>query len=67
MFHLDIKFPANYPLNPPKIRFKSKITHPYISTETGEIYLDVLGDAWNPKIVSLSKVLHIISKMLSEP
>jgi len=32
---LDICFPPNYPKNPPKIVFKSKIDHPYISAETG--------------------------------
>ena len=28
--------------------------------------MDVLGEAWDPKIVSLSKILYIIAHMLNE-
>ena len=64
IFDLEIRFPENYPLSPPNIRFTSRIDHPNISTETGQVTLDVLNHAWDPKIASLSQILQTVFAML---
>ena len=39
----------NYPYRPPKMNFMTKIFHPNIHFETGEICLEVLKeDSWSP-------------------
>lgn len=40
-FVVDIKIPPNYPFEPPKMQFDTKIWHPNISSVTGAICLDV--------------------------
>jgi len=67
IFDLEIRFPENYPLSPPNIRFTSRIDHPNISTETGQVTSDVLNHAWDPKIASLSQILQAIFAMLKHP
>ncbi|TVY30494.1 Ubiquitin-conjugating enzyme E2, partial [Lachnellula hyalina] len=39
---LSITLPPNYPLSPPVIKFITRICHPNIKFETGEICLDLL-------------------------
>lgn len=48
VFHVPIDIPSEYPLAPPKARFKTKVFHPNIHPRTGEICLDVLKEAWSP-------------------
>ncbi|KAA8570293.1 hypothetical protein EYC84_002600 [Monilinia fructicola] len=45
---LSITLPPNYPIGAPKIKFVTRICHPNVKWETGEICLDVLGDKWTP-------------------
>ena len=61
-FHLDIRIPSNYPVDPPKIRFKTKIYHPNIHF-TGEICVDILQSQWN-STWSMDKILLAISSLL---
>merc|ERR1719500_1386214 len=35
LFQLDVNFPTDYPLMPPKINFTTRIWHPNISSVTG--------------------------------
>ena len=43
-YKIQIKFPENYPLEPFKITFKTKIYHPNVD-EQGEL---CLHEDWNP-------------------
>ena len=39
---------AEYPLEPPKITFMTKVFHPNVNFDTGEICLDILKRDWSP-------------------
>ncbi|KAA6383396.1 MAG: putative ubiquitin-protein ligase [Streblomastix strix] len=65
VFHLAIDFPEAYPFKPPKIRFVTKIFHPFVDHE-GEIHIDTLKDYWGPNI-TFDKLLLMIVAMLSGP
>ena len=41
-FKLRYDIGANYPQNPPKIKFATRVYHPNVHFETGEICLEVL-------------------------
>eukprot|EP00928_Gymnodinium_smaydae_P086915 TRINITY_DN71301_c0_g1_i1.p1 TRINITY_DN71301_c0_g1~~TRINITY_DN71301_c0_g1_i1.p1 ORF type:complete len:203 (+),score=37.48 TRINITY_DN71301_c0_g1_i1:103-711(+) len=65
-FKIDINIPNDYPYNPPKMKFITKIWHPNISSQTGAICLDVLGKEWSPALTIRTALLSI-QAMLSAP
>ncbi|KAK1935901.1 putative ubiquitin-conjugating enzyme [Babesia divergens] len=65
-FILNITIPQDYPYNPPKIQFETKIWHPNISSETGVICLDILKDEWSPALTIRTALLSI-QALLSAP
>ncbi|KAG8913183.1 Ubiquitin-conjugating enzyme E2 4 [Tulasnella sp. 417] len=65
VFFLDVKFPEEYPVKPPKVSFITKIYHPGIDSD-GSFRLNILQDHWAPR-VTLSEVLISIYSMLAEP
>jgi ubiquitin-protein ligase len=65
LYELILKIPANYPVKPPKVRFKTEIFHPNIY-KNGDICIDILQDQWS-EVMSIEKILISIRSLLNEP
>jgi ubiquitin-conjugating enzyme E2 G2 len=78
VFNAILKFPLDYPLNPPKMIFSPPIWHPNIY-ENGEVCISILhppgedpnkyesvSERWSP-VQSVEKILLSVVSMLAEP
>merc|ERR1712038_882193 len=65
-FFVSLEFPEQYPFKPPKIQFKTKIYHPNIKNETGEICAAVLYDEWQPTL-NVAHCLEVLVNLLKSP
>jgi len=66
LFVVTIDVPETYPLVPPVMKFATKIFHPNVYFETGEICMDILKKEWSPAW-SLQSACIAIHAILSEP
>eukprot|EP00545_Synedropsis_sp_CCMP1620_P012569 CAMPEP_0119004692 /NCGR_PEP_ID=MMETSP1176-20130426/1299_1 /TAXON_ID=265551 /ORGANISM="Synedropsis recta cf, Strain CCMP1620" /LENGTH=174 /DNA_ID=CAMNT_0006956427 /DNA_START=31 /DNA_END=555 /DNA_ORIENTATION=+ len=48
VFQLRIDCGSDYPMAPPKVHFVTKIFHPNVHFQTGEVCLDILQKEWSP-------------------
>ena len=65
-FKLEVLFQEAYPMEAPKVLFRTKIYHPNID-KLGRICLDILKDKkWSPAL-QISQVLLSIQSLLSSP
>jgi ubiquitin-conjugating enzyme (huntingtin interacting protein 2) len=65
-YTIDIKIPSDYPFRPPLMKFDTKIWHPNVSSVTGAICLDTLGNAWSP-VLTIKSALISLQSLLSTP
>lgn len=62
-FQIDISIPDEYPYQPPKMKFDTKIWHPNVSSVTGAICLDILKKEWSPALSIRTALLSIQALM----
>ena len=65
LFIVRFEFPTQYPFKPPKLIFVTKIYHPSVQTESGEICQDVVGP-WGPTL-NAKHCLEVIFSMMQSP
>lgn len=65
LFFLYIQVPVSYPLQPPIVRFLTKIFHPNISRH-GDIGIDSIHQNWSLAL-TMSKLLISIQSLLTDP
>ncbi|KAL2542147.1 SUMO-conjugating enzyme UBC9 [Abeliophyllum distichum] len=66
IFLLSIRFPPDYPFKTPKVAFRTKVFHPNINGNGTICSHEMFGEPWQP-ILTISKVLLIISALLADP
>ncbi|KAL6633648.1 hypothetical protein ACP70R_026319 [Stipagrostis hirtigluma subsp. patula] len=60
-FRVDVRFPGGYPFKPVKMRFKTKIFHPNIAMDSGEIALDILQrEEWRSSLTIENLLVSIV-------
>ena len=64
-FVLRLEFPSQYPFKPPKLKFVTKVYHPSVQLDSGEVCQDVVG-AWGPTL-DAKHCLKVIYSMLQAP
>jgi ubiquitin-protein ligase len=64
-FVLKFEFPTQYPFKPPKLKFLTKVYHPSVNLESGEVCTDVVGQ-WGPTL-NAKHCLTVVYSMLQSP
>jgi peroxin-4 len=65
-YEVELQVPSDYPIVPPTAKFKTKVFHPNVKFDTGEICLDILKSTWSPAW-TLASVCRAIQTLLSHP
>eukprot|EP00928_Gymnodinium_smaydae_P063660 TRINITY_DN47179_c0_g1_i1.p1 TRINITY_DN47179_c0_g1~~TRINITY_DN47179_c0_g1_i1.p1 ORF type:complete len:156 (-),score=21.34 TRINITY_DN47179_c0_g1_i1:82-549(-) len=65
-FEVKIECSPNYPLTPPTCTFTTRIFHPNVAFNTGEICLDILKDGWSPAW-TLQYVCRALIALMHDP
>eukprot|EP00160_Parvularia_atlantis_P014348 Unigene3520_Nuclearia_a/m.10749 Unigene3520_Nuclearia_a/g.10749 ORF Unigene3520_Nuclearia_a/g.10749 Unigene3520_Nuclearia_a/m.10749 type:complete len:192 (+) Unigene3520_Nuclearia_a:2-577(+) len=65
-FIVDIELTNQYPFAPPKMKFRTKVYHPNVSSQTGAICLDILSKEWSPAL-SIKTALLSLQALLCAP
>lgn len=66
VWKLKLQMPEDYPINPPKAIFKTRIFHPNVDESTGAVCLETLKRDWDKKL-TLKDILVTISCLLINP
>ncbi|KAI9723886.1 MAG: hypothetical protein M1828_004005 [Chrysothrix sp. TS-e1954] len=65
-YFVDIRIPNDYPFRPPNMRFRTKIWHPNVSSQTGAICLDTLSTNWSP-VLTIKSAMISLQGLLASP
>ena len=66
-FHFKINIPENYPFEPPEVKMITKVYHPNINSQTGNICVNILKkDKWT-STNSIQLVLLSLQGLLTKP
>lgn len=65
IFFLYLRIPFSYPMNPPKVKFITRIFHPNVSRH-GDVGLDCIQHDWSIAL-TLNKVLISVQSLLTDP
>ncbi|CCI41231.1 hypothetical protein ABG067_000362 [Albugo candida] len=65
-FTIDILFSNDYPFKAPKLKFATRVYHPNIKTQTGEICADIINENWSPTL-NVLYCLTAIMQILEHP
>lgn len=63
-FRIELQFPDSYPQQPPKGFFKTKIWHPNVLWNGGDICVDTLKRGWNEKMGVRDILIAVRSLMI---
>jgi len=61
-----MKFPPQYPFKPPDIKFITKVHHPNVKSDTGEICASLIGEKWSPTL-NVRHCAEVLRKILESP
>lgn len=50
VWQLHLRMPTDYPKNPPRATFKTRMWHPNVEESTGAVCLETLKRDWDPKL-----------------
>lgn len=65
-FILSITLPQQYPFKPPEAKFDTKIYHPNVMKDSGEICKDMYQTGWGP-VKNIRWVIELILSFLINP
>uniref|UniRef100_A0A7S3JE16 E2 ubiquitin-conjugating enzyme n=1 Tax=Euplotes harpa TaxID=151035 RepID=A0A7S3JE16_9SPIT len=65
-FKVEIDFTDNYPFKSPKVHFVTKIYHPNIKSDTGEICTAAIEKQWVPTL-NAQFVIESVINLMAEP
>lgn len=65
-FVLSLTLPAQYPFKPPEAQFVTKIYHPNVLKDSGEICKDMYQTGWGP-VKNIRWIIELILSFLINP
>lgn len=65
-FHLKFTFTEQYPFKAPTIIFMTKIHHPNVKKDTGEICNAIIADEWGPTL-NVKHCINVMRGILEAP
>ena len=65
-FQFMMQFPTDFPFNPPKFIFQTKIFHPNIDSD-GVVSVDILRAKWSPGLQKFANIIYSVQSLLDDP
>ncbi|CCD12661.1 unnamed protein product [Trypanosoma congolense IL3000] len=65
-YRLMLQMPRDYPMVPPVAKFITKVFHPNVNFDSGDVCLDILKNRWSPAW-TIRSVCRAILSLLTDP